>query len=76
MKILVDEMPTKVGDCPWSSPIKDPCKDRTFSAIFKARPSKIIKIFWGTKLKWYQALWLDLIFYWEKGEKRVFKRRT
>lgn len=30
MKILVDEMPAKVEDCPWSSPIKDPWKDRTF----------------------------------------------
>lgn len=30
MKILVDEMPTKVEDCLWSSPIKDPWKDRTF----------------------------------------------
>ena len=29
MKILVDEMPTKVEDCPWSSPIKDPWNDRT-----------------------------------------------
>lgn len=28
----------------------------TFSATFKARPSKIMKIFWGVKLKWYQAL--------------------
>lgn len=46
----------------------------TLSAIFKARPSKIVKIFWGFKLKWYQALWLDLTFYWKKGVKRVFKR--
>ena len=30
MKILVDEMPTKVEDCPWSSPIKDPWKDRIY----------------------------------------------
>ena len=30
MKILVDEMPTKVEDCPWSSPIKDPWNDRIF----------------------------------------------
>lgn len=30
MKILVDEMPTQVEDCPWSSSIKDPWKDRTF----------------------------------------------
>lgn len=48
----------------------------TFSAFLKVRPSKIVKIFWGTKLRWYQALWLDLMLYWEKGVKRVFKRRT
>ena len=30
MKILVDEMPTRVEDCPWSSPIKDPWNDRIF----------------------------------------------
>ena len=30
MKILVDEMPTKVEDCPWSSPIKDSWKNRIF----------------------------------------------
>ena len=30
MKILVDEMPTKVEDCPWSSPIKDPWKDHIY----------------------------------------------
>ena len=30
MKILVDEMPTKVEDCPWSSPIKDHWNDRIF----------------------------------------------
>lgn len=46
----------------------------TFSATFKARPSKIIRIFWGIKLKWYQALWLDLVFYWKKGVNYVFKR--
>lgn len=45
----------------------------TFSAILKARPSKIVKIFWGTKLKWYQVLWIDLVYYWEKGVKRAFK---
>lgn len=45
----------------------------TFSAVFKVRPSKIVKIFWGTKLKWYQALWLDLTFYWKKGVNYVFK---
>lgn len=48
----------------------------TFSAILKVRPSKIVKFFWGTKLRWYQALWLDLTFYWEKGVKCVFKHRT
>lgn len=48
----------------------------TFSAVFKSRPSKIVKIFWGTKLKWYQALWADLVYCWEKGVKRVFKHRT
>ena len=48
----------------------------TLSAVLKARPSKIVKFFWGTKLRWYQALQLDLMFYWEKGVKRVFKRRT
>lgn len=46
----------------------------TFSAIFKVHPSKIVKIFWGSKLKWYQALWLDLTFYWRKGVNYVFKR--
>ena len=46
----------------------------TFSAIFKMRPSKIVRIFWGTKLKWYQVLWLDLMFYWKKGVNYVFKR--
>lgn len=30
MKILVDEMPTKAEDCPWSSPIKVSWKDRIF----------------------------------------------
>ena len=40
----------------------------TFSAIFKMRPSKIVKILWDIKLKWYQALWLDLIFCWKKKE--------
>lgn len=33
MKILVDEMPTKVKNCPWSNPIKDPWKDRTFGFV-------------------------------------------
>lgn len=48
----------------------------TLSAVFKARPSKIVKIFWGTNLRWYQALWLDLMFYWKKGVKRVFRRKA
>ena len=30
MKILVDEMPNKVEDCPWSSSIKDSWKNRIF----------------------------------------------
>ena len=30
MKIRVDEMRNKVEDCPWSSPIKDPWKNRIF----------------------------------------------
>lgn len=30
MKILVDEMSTKVEDCPWSSPIKDSWNKLTF----------------------------------------------
>ena len=29
MKILVDEMPTKVEDCPWSSPTENPWNDQT-----------------------------------------------
>lgn len=48
----------------------------TFSAVLKSRPSKIAKIFWGTKLKWYQALWIDLVYYWEKGVNNVFRPRT
>lgn len=62
MKILVDKMPIQVEDCPYSNPTDIPWNDRT------------IEIFWGTKLKWYQALWLDLIFYWKKGVNYVFKR--
>ena len=30
MKILVDEMPAKVEDCPWSSHIEDYWNDRIF----------------------------------------------
>ena len=29
MKILVDEMPTQVEDCPWSYPTENPWNDRT-----------------------------------------------
>lgn len=29
MKILVDEMPTKAEDCPWSYPTENPWNDRT-----------------------------------------------
>ena len=29
MKILVDEMPTQVGDCPYSNPTDMPWNDRT-----------------------------------------------
>lgn len=29
MKILVDEMPTKVEDCPWSYPTENPWNDQT-----------------------------------------------
>lgn len=29
MKILVDEMPKKVEDCPWSYPTENPWNDRT-----------------------------------------------
>ena len=30
MKILVDEMPAKVEDCPWSYPTENPWKDRIY----------------------------------------------
>lgn len=29
MKILVNEMPTQVEDCPWSYPTENPWNDRT-----------------------------------------------
>ena len=29
MKILVDEMPTQVEDCPWSYPTENPWNDHT-----------------------------------------------
>ena len=73
IRISFDNGPTYVveNDTNYAMSIQPPA---TFSAIFKARPSKIVKIFWGTKLKWYQALWLDLIFCWKKGVNYVFKR--
>ena len=59
--ISFDDGPTYVveNDTNYAMSIQPPA---TFSAIFKMRPSKIVKILWGIKLKWYQALWLDLIF--------------
>ena len=73
IRISFDDEPTYVikNDTNYAMNIQPPA---TFSAIFKTRPSKIIKNFWGTKLKWYQALWLDLIFCWKKGVNYVFKR--
>ena len=73
IRISFDGEPTYAveNDTNYAMNIRPPA---TFSAIFKIRPSKIVKIFWGTKFRWYQALWLDLIFYWEKGVKNVFKR--
>ena len=73
IRISFDNGPTYVveNDTNYAMSIQPPA---TFSAIFKMRPSKIVKILWGTKLKWYQALWLDLIFCWKKGVNYVFKR--
>lgn len=73
IRISFDNEPTYVveNDTNYAMNIQPPA---TFFAIFKARLSKIIKIFWGTKLKWYQALCLDLTFYWKKGVNYVFKR--
>ena len=73
LRISFDDGPTYVveNDTNYAMSTQPPA---TFSAIFKMRPSKIIKIFCGTKLKWYQALWLDLIFCWKKGVNYVFKR--
>ena len=75
IRISLDDEPTYTveNDTSYLMNIQPPA---TFSAVLKVRPSKIVKIFWDTKLRWYQALWLDLMFYWEKGIKRVFKRRT
>ena len=73
IRISFDNEPTYVveNDTNYTMNVQPPA---TFSAIFKTRPSKIVRIFWGTKLKWYQALWLDLIFCWKKGVNYVFKR--
>lgn len=75
IRISFDDKPTYTveNDTNYAMNIQPP---ETFSAVLKVRPSKIVKIFWGIKLRWYQALWLDLMFYWEKGVKHVFKRRT
>ena len=73
IRISFDNEPTYVveNDTNYAMNIQPPV---TFSATFKVRPSRIIEIFCGTKLKWYQALWLDLIFCWKKGVNYVFKR--
>ena len=73
ISISFDNGPTYVveNDTNYAMSIQPPA---TFSAIFKMRLSKIVKILWGIKLKWYQALWLDLIFCWKKGVNYVFKR--
>lgn len=73
IRISFDDEPTYVveNDTNYAMNIQPPA---TFSAVLKVRPSKIIKIFWGIKLKWYQALWLDLIFCCKKGVNYVFKR--
>lgn len=72
IRISFDNGPTYVveNDTNYAISIQPPA---TFSAIFKMRPSKIVKILWDIKLKWYQALWLDLIFCWKKGINYVFK---
>ena len=73
IRISFDDGPTYIveNDTNYTMNVQLPA---TFSEIFKVRPSKIVKIFFGTKLKWYQALWLDLIFCWKKGVNYVFKR--
>jgi len=75
IRISFDDKPTYAieNETGYFTNISSPA---TFSAVLKTRPSKIVKIFWGTKLKWYQALWIDLVYYWEKGVKRVFRPRT
>ena len=75
IRISFDDEPTYTveNDTNYVMNIQPPA---TFSAVLKVCPSKIVKFFWSTKLRWYQALWLDLMFYWEKGVKRVFKCRT
>ena len=73
IRISFDDGPTYIveNDTNYTMNVQLPA---TFSVIFKVRPSKIVKIFFGTKLKWYQALWLDLMFCWKKGVNYVFKR--
>ena len=73
IRISFDDEPTYVveNDTNYAMNIQPPA---TFSAIFKTRPSKIVKILQGIKLKWYQALWLDLTFCQKKGINYVFKR--
>ena len=73
IRISFDDEPTYVveNDTNYTMNVQPPA---TFSAIFKVRPSKIVRILWGIKLKWYQALCLDLIFCWKKGVNYVFKR--
>ena len=73
IRISFDDGPTYVveNDTNYAMSIQPPA---TFSVIFKMCPSKIVKILWGIKLKWHQALWLDLIFCWKKGVNYVFKR--
>ena len=73
IRISFDNGPTYVveNDTNYAMSIQPPA---TFAAICRMRPSKIVKILWGIKLKQYQALWLDLIFCWKKGVNYVFKR--
>ena len=68
INISFDDEPTYVveNDTNYTMNVQPPA---TFSAICKMRPSKIVKILWGIKLKWYQAIMLDLIFCWKKRSK-------
>ena len=72
IRISFDNGPTYVveNDTNYAMSIQSPA---TFSAIFKMSPSKIVNVLWGIKLRWHQALWLDLIFCWKKGVNYVFK---